>query len=354
MRNKKLNDLKILVLMTTFNDNKGQLKKSIKSILNQTYTNFDFLIINDGSSNREEIISLVNRFGDNRIILNHNDENIGLANSLNKGLREFQNSYNYIVRMDADDISSKYRLEFLFNHMEINPKIDICSSYGFMFGQIFRPIVYFTNNEEIRIDLLFRSPILHAGCIIRTESIINHKIKYNNVTAEDYDLWFRLSKKEDINFSNIPKFIYYYRIKVPANLNKIKSQNRVMNEIYKHYLPDISESNRLNFIKILSKGYSTSKELHLLFEVFEKIKDKFMNLGFNETNVNRTLQTRIIINLVKSNILNSPEDLRKQKILLNEFQINSQYEGSRMHKIFLGIFYSASYTLNLLLNLIRS
>jgi glycosyltransferase involved in cell wall biosynthesis len=344
---------RVLVLMTTFNDITKHLRASINSILNQTYSYFDLLIIDDGSDNKEEIIDLVNTLGDDRIILHHNERNIGLALSLNKAIIEFSKIYDFIVRMDADDISSKRRLEYLIRHMEYNHNIDICSSYGVMFGHVFKPIFYYLNNEEIRIDLLFRSPILHAGCIIRTKSLQTYRIIYNNVPAEDYDLWFRLSKIDVFKFSNISRFLYYYRIRIKENSDKVYNQIKIMTEIHKYYLPNIPEVKRAMFIELINKTYTTNDEIKLVIDVLSSLRNNFLIKGFNLEVVNRTLHTKLVVYLIKSNLFGNPKDIFGQYRLLNHFSRTNKYRMFYIHKNVLSMIYHISLMFRLILSIIR-
>ena len=96
---------RVTALMSVFNGDK-YLSEALESILNQTFTNFEFLIINDGSNDRTE--DILKSYDDVRIRIINNDNNMGLAKSLNKGLRIARGEY--IARMDADDISLPTRL----------------------------------------------------------------------------------------------------------------------------------------------------------------------------------------------------------------------------------------------------
>ena len=112
---------KVTVLMPVYNCEK-YLRESIESILNQTFKDFEFLIINDGSSDKSA--EIVESYNDNRINFVQNEKNIGLAASLNRGLDIAKGEY--IARMDADDISLPERLEKQVRFMETNPQIGIC------------------------------------------------------------------------------------------------------------------------------------------------------------------------------------------------------------------------------------
>jgi len=112
----------VTVLMPVYNGEK-YLNEAIDSILNQTYTNFEFLIINDGSTDRS--VEIIKGYNDSRIKLIHNKKNMGLVYTLNRGLALALGKY--IVRMDADDISLPNRFKLQLDFMEINTEVALCS-----------------------------------------------------------------------------------------------------------------------------------------------------------------------------------------------------------------------------------
>ena len=114
---------KITVLMANYN-NQRYLKQSIESILNQTYKNFDFLIIDDHSS--DDSIKIIKSYSDKRIKLIKNHKNLGLTRSLNIGLKNINTEY--IARMDADDISFPRRLKNQYDFLEKNTDVGILGS----------------------------------------------------------------------------------------------------------------------------------------------------------------------------------------------------------------------------------
>ena len=148
----------ISVVMPVFNTPVSFLKEAVDSIINQTFKDFEFIIIDDGSTGscREYLESL----SDPRIRIIHNEKNLGITKSLNIGLREA--SGKYIARMDADDISIPLRLEKQFAFMESNPDIILCGSKKVTIGKK-RPLALLWKHsmidmEEYRIKMLFVNP----------------------------------------------------------------------------------------------------------------------------------------------------------------------------------------------------
>ena len=198
----------VTVLMPVYNGEK-YLKEAIESVLNQTFRDFEFLIIDDGSADKSA--EIIKSFNDARIRLERNETNLGLIKTLNKGLGLAKGKY--IARMDCDDISLPKRLSIQVNFMEKHPEIDVCGSWVKVMG-LKQEFVnkYPQNHEEARAYLLFNTPFAHPSVIIRKEVMEKHKLKYdeNYKHAEDYELWSRIINYAKV--SNIPKVLLHYRM----------------------------------------------------------------------------------------------------------------------------------------------
>jgi glycosyltransferase involved in cell wall biosynthesis len=196
----------ISVIMSVHNGNQ-YLEESIKSILIQTFTNFEFIIINDGSTDNSG--EIINSFHDQRIIAIHNQVKSGLAESLNKGFEMSRGKY--LARMDSDDISLPERLSFQVRFMENHDDIGICGSWIQTFGGnkigYYFPILH----DEIRCNLLFSPQLAHPSVIIRKEIFDKWRLIYDKscLEAEDYDLWQRASSV--VKFANIDRILLLYR-----------------------------------------------------------------------------------------------------------------------------------------------
>ena len=123
------------------------LSESIKSILNQSFSEFEFLIINDGSSDGSR--EIIKSFNDSRIVLHDNNRNFGLTKSLNIGLNLAKG--RYIARMDADDISYQNRLEKQYQFMENNPDIGFCGTWYKKIGDSSKILKTPINPEKIKM-----------------------------------------------------------------------------------------------------------------------------------------------------------------------------------------------------------
>jgi len=207
-------NIEISVLMAVYNGEEF-VKKAIISILKQTYKNFELIIVNDGSTDSTNKIIL--SFADSRIKLINNKKNIGLARSLNKGARAA--SGKYIARIDADDFSSKERLEIQYKFLEKNKDIGIVGSWANIYKTP-HSLKYATTHEEIKAEMLFNNPIVHSSVFIRSELLKVHLYDPRFVVAQDYELWARLLDKT--KFANVP-IIMIYRLEHGENLTNKKT-----------------------------------------------------------------------------------------------------------------------------------
>ncbi len=183
------------------------ISESIDSILNQTWTNFELLIIDDAST--DKTTTLIKDFSDHRIKLFKLPKKNGLSKALNIGLQHAQG--NYIARMDADDSSHPQRLTEQIAFMEKNSDVVLCGSFIKSIGNSHQTTTYPVDSELLKTSLLFGSPFAHPSVMIRADVLKKNKLEYNEAlsTAQDYELWTRLSLFG--NFANIPKVLLHYR-----------------------------------------------------------------------------------------------------------------------------------------------
>ncbi|MEC0180317.1 glycosyltransferase [Paenibacillus peoriae] len=177
---------------------------AINSILAQTYSDFELIIIDDGSTDGSAF--LISQIADFRVIKIFHSTNQGLVATLNEGLNKATGEY--IVRMDSDDISTPDRLAIQISFMDQNPLIDVCGA-AFTSGGAMK--VNPASHEEIKTWLLFHCCICHPATIIRNSMIRRLGIQYDRdyPHAEDYELWNRLAFQ--VQMANIPINLLYYR-----------------------------------------------------------------------------------------------------------------------------------------------
>ncbi|WP_409344184.1 glycosyltransferase family 2 protein [Paenibacillus sp. MBLB4367] len=198
---------KVTVLMPVYNGER-YLRESIESILNQTFTDFKFLIINDGSTDKS--VEIIEEYKDSRIQLIHNSNNIGLIATLNKGLDLSEG--DYIARMDCDDISLPRRLEIQVNFMDNNNDISVCGTGIEIIGhKSFSPYIV-SNYNKIKNYLVVDDCITHPTAVLRTAVIKENQYYFdkNYVHAEDYEYFQRISEKYKIE--NLNEILLQYRL----------------------------------------------------------------------------------------------------------------------------------------------
>jgi len=206
-----LSSPKVCVLMSVFN---GQeyLPEAIESILQQTYADYEFVVIDDGSADGTAEILEGYAARDRRICVHHH-ENRGRAASLNIGMELTKCSY--IARMDADDIALRNRLEDQVEFMEKHPEVgllgggvELMSSRGKVLAT-YRPSLL--EDGEIRDVMMHRNTFYHPAVMMRKEvAIAAGGYRKALLDADDYDLWLRMGERSQ--FANVSQTIVKYRI----------------------------------------------------------------------------------------------------------------------------------------------
>ena len=190
--------------MANYNTPIEYLKEAIDSVLAQTYTNFEFIIIDDAST--DSSLSVINSYKDPRINLIVNDENIGLTKSLNKAISISRGKY--IARMDSDDVSLPQRFSRQVDYMEEHSNVIVCGTWFEKFGEenrIRKPVI--PSTEYYRCQLLFSdTPITmcHPSTFIRKSMLDQYNIRYDESIkkAQDYNMWVECSRYGEMAILN--------------------------------------------------------------------------------------------------------------------------------------------------------
>lgn len=258
---------KISVLMPLYNPEEEHLREAIASILNQTFTDFELLILNDGSKNNAEEVVL--SFSDERIRYIKQD-NMGLASTLNKGVDLALS--DIVARMDQDDIAHSDRLEKQFRFLEENPNISIVGSW----------IKHFPKTKIVKVpefpdltDFLNSCVMNHPTVMFRKSDFLKYDLRYNPElkTSEDYDLWTRAVRV--LNFANLQEVLLDYRIHGGnMTVTRINLQHQIECEIKKSLLNHITKNKNMqkDIIKALNKNYPIEKTFS---EKIFSIKNKY-------------------------------------------------------------------------------
>jgi len=200
---------RVSVVMSVYNGAR-YLQQSVNSILHQSFRDFEFIIINDKSTDNTS--DILHAYDDQRIRIIDNEENIGLTASLNKGLQECRGAY--IARMDADDYSLPQRLQSQVAFLDAHPKVGLCSGWRIEDnGKKQRPFMPPCDDEQIRVELLLEGNVLgHPAVMLRKNVLEEHSLSYDEhfSSSQDYDLWVRMSAFTRLAI--LPEFLIIYRI----------------------------------------------------------------------------------------------------------------------------------------------
>ncbi len=201
---------KVSVLTPIYNTNPKYLREAIESILKQTFTDFEFLILNDSPDNNE-IEQIVKAYAkkDKRVKYHKNDINLGISASRNKLIEMARGEY--LAIFDHDDISLPNRLEKEVNYLDKNPDVGLVSAWSHVFGQNDFISKSPENDVDIKIGLTESCCIVHSVCMMRRSVLIENNIHYEQYysPAEDYRIFTRLM--DVTHMYNIPMVLLNYR-----------------------------------------------------------------------------------------------------------------------------------------------
>lgn len=237
---------KVSVVMPVFNA-ESYINEAIDSILSQTYSDFEFIIINDCSTDLS--YNIIKSYEDKRIKIINNEKNLGVCTSLNKALRECKGEF--IARMDSDDVAYCDRLEKQVNFLENNKQIVVLGTSVEFIGQ--KKGIKVFDNKNLEIQSLFNNFIVHPTVMMRSEFFKSNNLYYSEKfsTLEDYELWDRVLEKKG-KFYILEEPLLKYRV----------HKNQITQSYSKKYFEQIYalKSRQLKRIGVNSKYFD--------FEVF--------------------------------------------------------------------------------------
>lgn len=199
----------VSVIMSVYNS-EDYLEGCINSILNQSYSNFQLIIIDDASSDRSKQIIKNFEKKDGRIVAFYNTHNKGLTYNLNRAIEASEGEF--IARMDSDDISVRDRFEKQVDYLNKHDDVDICGSWAYIIDSNSK-LRYCAkrkvNDDMIKAQLIFGNPMTHPSVMIRRSALDSTHYDESFRTMQDYKLWVDLYSHR---FHNIPEFLLLYRI----------------------------------------------------------------------------------------------------------------------------------------------
>jgi len=224
------------------------VKESIESILNQTFSDFELLIFNDGST--DESRQVITAIDDARIVFIDSDQNQGYVAHLNAGLRLAKGKY--IARMDADDIALPERFARQVALLEADDSIGLCGTafeaFGLASGVAHVPL----SNQEIYETMLTHCPIGHPTVMFRKAIVDQYQLAYSKdfMPAEDYNLWYDFGKVAKLQ--NLPDVLLRYRVhatQISAAQNECQRAN----------------ADRVRVLQLTEKGFRLSEADQALY-----------------------------------------------------------------------------------------
>jgi len=224
--------LKVSVLMAVYNGEK-YLREAIDSILSQTFTDFEFIIVDDGSTDAS--VEIINTYLDRRIRLVRNDRNLGLAVSLNKGLDIALGEY--VARMDCDDISLPVRLATQVAYMDAHPEVGACGTWAIDIDATGKEIRERKTpvGKQLENRYWIPSPIIHPSAMIRFAELTDLRYDSEIRYAQDYDFWLRIRARYQL--SNLSKYLLLYRVhNESVSMRYTVGQTRMAYDIFCKYV----------------------------------------------------------------------------------------------------------------------
>lgn len=302
------NNPKISVLLPVYNC-ELYIKEAIDSILNQTFSDFELLIIDDAST--DKTLEIIKSFTDSRIVIKEKPKNLGYTDSLNYGLTIAKGEY--IARMDGDDYSFPNRFEKQVTYLDSHPEAVLCgANYAIIDSEITTQLPQ--NNDEIQIQFIRNNCIAHPVVMLRNSVLKANNICYdvNKEPAEDFDLWVRLLNYGKLH--NLPEVLLKYRVhqKQVSNLQSEKQRN-------------VSVDTKINVFKNLNINWNTEEET-----ILRKFLSNCYPIDLQELDVLKKINKKIISSNAKTSIFNHQllaKYLQKEenRLVIKYFTNNSNY-----------------------------
>ena len=279
----------VTVLMAVY-DGEKHIGPTIESILNQTFKDFEFVIVNDASTDSTERI--IKSYGDSRIVLHNNKSNLGQTKSLNIGLHLARGKY--IARTDAGDVSLPMRLEKQVIYIENHPEITVVGASAVRYNDSWRvkDVIHMPNSPKGMLQrMFFASPVVHVSVVMNRETIL-HLGGYNedyHILA-DYELWSKLLQN-NCRLSNLREVLVGYMAS-PESLGAMNIKGKSIIEASR-----IIQSN-VNALTSLSISLSQASNIYELFAL------DMIEIALNDVIETEKLFTKILkeVNSSKSDI----------------------------------------------------
>jgi hypothetical protein len=279
----------VSVLFPVYNDAR-YLQCGLDSILSQTFSNFEVVVVNDGSTDESRDILLRYRYRDPRIRLINNEHNLGLAPSLNRAIEAARGAY--LARQDADDIAHPRRFAKQVEFLELHPEIALLGSRAIAIdeeGNERHVMETSCSDSEIKWDLLFFCPFVHSSVMLR-RSILDRTGVYTEdplkfrAFVEDYDLWSRINRVARSANLEEPLQKYRYRRQPTSASARMRTENERQAE----------EISKQNICWLLGRHH-LEEDLWCTLKLFSPVGQRSLNwpVGVQQTRGTLELLTAI-------------------------------------------------------------
>lgn len=270
----------ISILLPVYNA-ENYVQETIASILAQTYTHFELIVINDGSTDCSQ--EIIDSFNDKRIITLKNEHNIRLIATLNLGLQKAKGKY--IARIDADDIMLPNRISKQVMFLEENLDYGMVGSYVQTFGDVKGSICYPLDDASIRYTSMFYNPFIHSTVMLRASVIATHLLDYDSTMlhVEDYALWIQIMQFSKV--ANLPEILVRYRVhasQISTTYSAIQQENTmVVQQNYIHSL-GFSQQDALFITQLFSSTSLDFETLTYLLRQTQSLGARIQLPGFSD------------------------------------------------------------------------
>ena len=274
------------------------VEEAIESVLRQTYHDFELLVIDDCST--DNTVEVVRNIDDPRIRIAAFDNNVGLAENLNRGLALIETEY--VARMDGDDIAEPYWLEHEVTILDSHPEVGICSGGFERFGTVKSLVRFPERHEDIMANMLFECSVIVPT--FRMSLYRDHGLRYSAdaFPAEDYRFWADCLRVTKIY--NLQETLFHYRMH-PTQICTVRreEQQKKVAEVRRYMLewlsPDFSEEEQLYYIGQFMAPQITSQQDYQERQAFcQKMIEKNRSVGhFDENSLRRRLNNHLTLTL---------------------------------------------------------
>ncbi|MCP5054298.1 MAG: glycosyltransferase [bacterium] len=303
--------MRLTVLMTVYNGEE-YLRETVDSILNQTYADFKYLILDNASTDKSR--DIIRSYDDSRIELVELPENIGQVAALNRGLERVETEF--VARIDADDISLPKRFEKQVAFMDTHPGVGVCGTFADAFkgDQIIR-WSYPCDPEDIKVKLLFECALVHPSVMIRKNILDKHQLKYDETMKHSYDweLWQRVACHAEL--ANISECLLKYRLHTQSEsqrtselqeeaAQRLDTRELARLGLLEHPLRNIHRDVAFETLNIKNRDPEFLKQT---VQWFNALEDANRSLKiYDELALNRFLRQRLFIVLTNNTALGGP------------------------------------------------